>query len=65
PRVAQSQAFGATLRAAGVAADVQVTRGLSHEEVNAAVGQVGETVVTPPLMDFFRACATFSSGDGS
>ncbi|MGH8977787.1 MAG: alpha/beta hydrolase, partial [Acidimicrobiia bacterium] len=42
PRVAQSQAFGATLRAAGVAAEVQVTRGLSHEAVNAAVGQVGE-----------------------
>jgi acetyl esterase/lipase len=56
-RVAESQAFGATLRAAGIAADVQVTRGLTHEAVNAAVGKAGDTVVTPPLMTFFRSCA--------
>jgi acetyl esterase/lipase len=55
-RVEQSQAFGATLRAAGGAAEVQVARGLSHEEVNAAVGRGGETVVTPPLMEFLRGC---------
>ena len=55
-RVAQSQAFGTKLRTAGVAADVQVVRGLSHEEVNAAVGAAGDTVVTPPLMTFFRGC---------
>jgi arylformamidase len=57
-RVAQSQSFGTTLRNAGVAADVQVTPGLTHEEVNAAVGQPGDTVVTPALMTFFRACIT-------
>jgi acetyl esterase/lipase len=55
-RVAQSQAFGAALRDAGVDATVQVTPGLTHEAVNASVGQVGDTVVTPPLMDFARGC---------
>jgi arylformamidase len=55
-RVAQSQSFGATLRDAGVAADVQVVVGLTHEEVNQAVGEPGDTVVTPPLMHFFRGC---------
>ena len=57
PRVAQSQAFAATLRNAGFDATAQVVRGLTHDEVNAAVGQAGETVVTPPLMDFFHECA--------
>ncbi|MCU1429798.1 MAG: hypothetical protein JWL83_3798 [Actinomycetia bacterium] len=56
-RVGESQALGTTLRAAGVVAGVQVVRGLTHDEVNAAVGQAGDTVVTPPLMTFFRACA--------
>ncbi len=55
-RVNESQAFGTTLRNAGVAADVQVVRGLTHEEVNEAVGQPGDTVVTPVLMSYFRAC---------
>jgi acetyl esterase/lipase len=55
-RVAQSQAFGDTLRAAGVPATVQVTRGLTHEDVNARIGQPGDTVVTPALMAFFRGC---------
>jgi arylformamidase len=57
-RVAQSQSFGATLRDAGIAADVQVVRGLTHGEVNDAVGKAGDTVVTPPLMQFFRGCTT-------
>jgi len=56
-RVAQSQAFATTLTNAGFAADAQVVRGLTHDEVNAAVGQTGETVVTKPLMDFYRDCA--------
>jgi len=56
PRVAQSQSFGATLRDAGVAADVQVATGLTHEQVNEAVGLPGDTVITPPLMHFFRSC---------
>ena len=57
-RVAQSQSFGATLRDAGIDATVQVASGLSHEAVNEAVGKPGDTVVTPPLMAFFRGCAT-------
>ena len=57
-RVAQSQSFGATLRNAGVAADVQVATGLTHEQVNEAVGLPGDTVITPPLMHFYRSCLT-------
>ncbi len=55
-RVAEAQAFGTHLRDAGVAEDVQVVTGLTHEQVNDAVGRPGETVVTPPLMSFFRGC---------
>ena len=57
-RVAQSQAFATTLSNAGIDADAHVVRGLTHDEVNAAVGQAGETVVTKPLMDFYRGCAS-------
>ena len=60
-RVAQSQSFGATLREAGIAANVQVANGLSHAAVNEAVGKAGDTVVTPPLMAFFRGCTTPSA----
>ena len=42
-RVAQSQAFATTLSNAGIDADAHVVRGLTHDEVNAAVGQAGET----------------------
>lgn len=55
-RVGQSQAFGSTLRAAGIATDVQVVSGLTHAGVNDAVGAAGETIVTPPLVAFFRSC---------
>lgn len=55
-RVAQAQAFGAQLRDAGVDAGVQVATGMSHEAVNDAVGAVGDTVITPPLMGFYRGC---------
>jgi hypothetical protein len=47
-----------------VAADVQVVRGLTHEEVNDAVGKAGDTVVTPPLMQFFRSCAGAKATSG-
>ena len=60
-RVAQSQSFGATLREAGVAANVQVANGLSHAAVNEAVGKAGDTIITPPLMAFFRGCTTQST----
>lgn len=56
-RIAQSQALTAALRAAGVPATAHVVRGLSHEEVNEAVGLPGDEAVTPPLMAFLRTCA--------
>lgn len=55
-RIAEAQSFATTLRNVGVRAEVQVAAGLTHEEVNDAVGLPGETVVTPPLMAFFRSC---------
>jgi arylformamidase len=59
-RVAQSQQFATTLRDAGIDADAQVVRNLTHEEVNQAVGQAGDTAVTPPLMAFYRGCVAGS-----
>lgn len=41
-----------------IVADVQVVRGLSHAAVNDALGQAGDTVITPPLMNLFRGCTT-------
>lgn len=55
-RVAQSRALAAELQAAGVPATTHLVRGLSHEEVNEAVGHPDDTVVTPPLLTFLRAC---------
>ena len=55
-RIDQSQSFAATLRGAGIAAEVQVASGLDHAGVNAAVGAPGETRITDPLMDFYRGC---------
>jgi acetyl esterase/lipase len=55
-RVAQSETFAARLRAAWVPARVVRATGLTHEQVNTSVGAPGDTVVTPPLLDFFRGC---------
>ena len=55
-RIAQAQAFGAVLHGAGVREDVQVARGLSHDEVNQAIGAPGDTMVTRPLMNFYASC---------
>ena len=55
-RVAQSEEFASRLRAASVPARVVRAAGLTHEEVNSSVGAPGDTVVTPPLMSFFRGC---------
>ena len=55
-RVAPSEEFAARLRDAAVPARLVRATGLTHEEVNCAVGDPGDTVVTPPLMDFFREC---------
>jgi acetyl esterase/lipase len=55
-RVDEAQAFGDELVRAGVPADVVVARGMSHEEVNRAVGAPGDTRITPALMAFYRTC---------
>jgi arylformamidase len=55
-RVSQSESFATRLREAGVPARVVRATGLTHEEVNKAVGDAGDTVVTPALMDLFRSC---------
>jgi acetyl esterase/lipase len=55
-RVAEARAFGDELDRAGVPADVVVARGMTHEEVNRAVGAPGDTSITPALMAFYRTC---------
>ncbi len=55
-RQAQARAYVDALTAAGVAATLQVATGLSHAEVNQAVGQAGDTVITPALMAFYGNC---------
>lgn len=53
-----SKAFGAALVDAGTPATVLDVNPLTHEAVNEAVGAPGDTVVTPPLLEFFRACVS-------
>jgi acetyl esterase/lipase len=55
-RVSQASTFATRLRDADVPARLVLATGLTHDEVNGAVGAPGDTVVTPPLMDFFRDC---------
>jgi arylformamidase len=55
-RVRQTNAFITKLTQAGVSAKVLSVDPYTHEEVNDALGQVGDTLVTPPLMRFFRGC---------
>jgi acetyl esterase/lipase len=55
-RVAQSSEFADRLRDATVPAEVVLATGLTHEQVNSSVGAPGDTVVTPPLLTFFRRC---------
>lgn len=54
-RVEGSQAFVDRLRAGRTAARLIDVTPLDHEQVNAAVGQPGDTAVTPELMGFLRA----------
>jgi acetyl esterase/lipase len=49
-------AFADALRAAGADATVLDARPLTHEQVNEAVGQDGEAIVTPALLDHLEAC---------
>jgi arylformamidase len=55
-RYAGNVAFRDTLRNVGTHADVVRVNPLTHEQVNAAVGKRGDTLVTPPLMRFLRTC---------
>jgi acetyl esterase/lipase len=49
-------AFRDVLRDAGAHADVRRVNPLTHRQVNEAVGKPGDTLVTPPLLRFLRAC---------
>jgi acetyl esterase/lipase len=49
-------AFGARLRAIGVATTVVDASSLTHEQVNRRIGAPGDTVMTPPLVAFLTHC---------
>jgi len=55
-REALSARFVAALEGAAIPATLVNADPLTHEEVNAAVGAAGDTIVTPPLMTFFHDC---------
>jgi acetyl esterase/lipase len=54
--VSEAQAFATELDDAGVPTQIVVARGMSHAEVNDAIGAPGDTRITPELMAFFRSC---------
>jgi arylformamidase len=55
-RLAQHVAFYEALQKAGVPATVLDTRELEHVDLTTVIGQPGDTVVTPALMDFLGGC---------
>jgi acetyl esterase/lipase len=55
-RAAQHLAFIDALRNAGVPTTVLDARALEHADLATDVGAPGDTVVTPPLMDFLGGC---------
>ncbi|MBP6634140.1 MAG: alpha/beta hydrolase [Kofleriaceae bacterium] len=55
-RRANQESFVAALRAAGIAATTLDAAGLSHEEVTDHVGADGDTIMTPPVMQFLADC---------
>lgn len=55
-RLAGNLQFETALHQAGNPADVVRAEPLDHAGVNDAVGKPGDTIVTPPLMAFFRGC---------
>jgi len=55
-RTGQARAFTSALTTGGTPASVIDVSPLTHEEINAAVGSPGDTMVTPPLMSFLRSC---------
>lgn len=56
-RTAQAQTFAAALTSGGTFASVIDVNPLDHEQINASVGAPGDTIVTPPLLEFLHACA--------
>jgi acetyl esterase/lipase len=60
-RVAQCEAFGAALSAAGNSATRIDASSLSHEEVNSEIGRPGDAVMTPAVAEFLRSCSAPST----
>jgi acetyl esterase/lipase len=56
PRRLQCTKFAEALRGVGVTATVVDATGYSHGDVNTRIGAPGETVVTPPVMQFLAGC---------
>jgi acetyl esterase/lipase len=61
-RVAENQEFADALVAADVPAELLNAEPYSHEQVNSAVGDPDDEIVTPALMDFYRSCLGRSRG---
>ena len=55
-RIAESREFASVLTEGGGSAQVVDARGYTHEEVNTAVGEDTDDVVTPPVRDFLTGC---------
>jgi len=55
-RRALSDTFAAALEDAGATTRSVTPIGYSHADVNEKLGQPGETQITPPFVDFMRAC---------
>lgn len=55
-RIAESRAFASALSEGGASAEVIDARGYTHEQVNTAVGEPTDDVVTPPVREFLDGC---------
>ena len=55
-RLSSQVAFIDALRRAGVPTTVLDAAALEHIDLTTQVGAPGDTIVTPPLMDFLRGC---------
>jgi hypothetical protein len=55
-------AFLGTLAANGIDATTIDARALTTSEVNANIGQLGDTVMTAPLLTFLTTCFTQNRG---
>jgi acetyl esterase/lipase len=55
-RQAIQESFRQALSDAGIAASMIDATGLSHEEVQELIGAAGDTVMTPPIVEFLAEC---------